>query len=70
MTLLRNHEWLVGMLVLFVNVIIGRVRMSPLIADGKLTVQEANRFRMRLLEQQFLVVREFRLHEAVDNRLK
>jgi hypothetical protein len=44
MTLLRSHIWLAGMIVMFVNIIIARVRMPALIADGRLTAREANRF--------------------------
>jgi hypothetical protein len=44
MTLLMNHGWLAGLLVMFVYLIIGRVRMRAMIADGALTDLDANRF--------------------------
>jgi hypothetical protein len=44
MTLLMNHVWLVGLLVMFVNIVVGRVRMQAMITDGALTEREANCF--------------------------
>src|SRR5579863_3688321 len=44
MTLLPINMWLAGVLVMLVGIIIGRARMRELVADGKLTAREANRF--------------------------
>jgi hypothetical protein len=44
MTLLTDHIWLVGLLAMFLNVVIGRVRMRAMVARGALTDREANRF--------------------------
>ena len=44
MTLLWNHMYLIGGLVMLVNLAIGRVRMRGLIAAGALSQVKANRF--------------------------
>lgn len=44
MTAWEQNMWLVGLVVLLINIVIGRVRMNALIGDGRFTAQEANRF--------------------------
>jgi hypothetical protein len=44
MNLLMNHFWLAALVVMLVNIVIARVRMRGMIADGALTDLEANRF--------------------------
>jgi hypothetical protein len=44
MTLLWNHVWVAGLLIMLVNIVMGRVRMQGMIADGALSEVEANRF--------------------------
>ena len=44
MPALLNHVWILGVLVIAVNLVIGRVRMRALIAKGAMTAAQANRF--------------------------
>jgi hypothetical protein len=42
--MLTSHFWIIGLLVMYVNLGIGRVKMRTLVAEGRLSDFEANRF--------------------------